>query len=392
MKFLDIVSNSKSRLFNPDTNPVLHAAIKSTLYSQFCAGENAKEVQGCVSELRHMGYKGVMLAYAKEVVLSDEDAKSLSSSESCSQTDAINGEEISAWEKGTLATVDMADKDDFVALKFTGAGRQALHHLSHGIPCSKRLEEATTAICRLAELKGVRLLFDAEQVALQDGIDKWTLYFMKKYNRGSRAVVYSTYQAYRKSTPDTLASHLKIAQDSGFVLGIKLVRGAYIGSDPRSYIWDTIEDTHRCYDGIAEAVIRRQYNNVLRGEGAFPKADFVLATHNEESVQMAKRIRDEQAASGEPRIEMAYGQLLGMADHISCKLVQTSNENLEKRAAGAEVDVPRAYKYIVWGTVGECMKYLLRRATENRDAVSRTVDCRKAMGKELLARVGWSTS
>jgi hypothetical protein len=52
-----------------------------------------------------------------------------------------------------------------------------------------------------------------------------------------------------------------------------------------------------------------------------------------------------------------------------------------------DVDVPKAYKYLVWGTTGECMKYLLRRAQENRDAVERTLEGRNAMAAELWRRV-----
>jgi proline dehydrogenase len=56
------------------------------------------------------------------------------------------------------------------------------------------------------------------------------------------------------------------------------------------------------------------------------------------------------------------------------------------------VDVPRAYQYLVWGTVGECSQYLVRRAEENKDALSRTKEGRKALGKELLRRVGLSAT
>jgi hypothetical protein len=72
-----------------------------------------------------------------------------------------------------------------------------------------------------------------------------------------------------------------------------------------------------------------------------------------------------------------------MADEVSCELVQAS-----KSAEGnVKVDVPKAYKYLVWGTTGECMKYLLRRAQENRDAVERTREGRDAMAEELVRRV-----
>jgi hypothetical protein len=117
--------------------------------------------------------------------------------------------------------------------------------------------------------------------------------------------------------------------------------------------------------------------------------DLVLASHNEESVKQARTIRDEQTQKGEARIEMVYGQLMGMADNVSCELVQEAKERRETERTGKEVDVPQAFKYLVWGTVGECSKYLLRRAQENSDAVTRTIDGRRALGRELARRMGF---
>jgi proline dehydrogenase len=81
---------------------------------------------------------------------------------------------------------------------------------------------------------------------------------------------------------------------------------------------------------------------------------------------------------------MVHAQLQGMADEVSCELVQAA-----RRAKEAEkgTDVPQAYKYLVWGTTGECLKYLLRRAQENRDAVQRTREGRNAMVGELARRM-----
>ena len=47
---------------------------------------------------------------------------------------------------------------------------------------------------------------------------------------------------------------------------------------------------------------------------------------------------------------------------------------------------PKAYKYVVWGSVGECLKYLIRRAEENRDAVVRAKGTRMALRAELWRR------
>lgn len=228
----------------------------------------------------------------------------------------------------------------------------------------------------------MRLLFDAEQDALQDGIDDWTMEFSKKYNTSPEtATIYGTYQAYKKKTPAVLERHLAMAQEGDFSLGVKLVRGAYLGSDPRECFFETKEGTDACYDGIAASVLTRQWNATLEGNGEYPAAHIVLATHNAESVQKARAICD----AGGAKSDIAFAQLQGMADEISCELVEAS----QSARADAAVAAPKlpAYKYLVWGTTGECMKYLLRRAHENKDAVQRTKSGRDAMWAEFVRRV-----
>ena len=46
----------------------------------------------------------------------------------------------------------------------------------------------------------------------------------------------------------------------------------------------------------------------------------------------------------------------------------------------------RTYKYLPWGTVGECLGYLTRSADENREAVERAREGRNAINMELR---GW---
>ena len=277
--------------------------------------------------------------------------------------------------------------------RFTGAGSQALHELRNQLPPSRVLEEAIVEICELAKKRDVSLLFDAEQQAVQPGIDAWTLEFQKRYNRvPGQALVYGTYQAYLRSTPSVLATHLAAAAEGGFTLGVKLVRGAYLGSDPRHLFWSQKEETDRTYNEIAESLMRREWGDVLSPptgkDQKFPDVNLVLASHNLDSVKKAMDLRKEQVRRGENGIHMAYGQLMGMADHVSCELIQAGDLKKKLQGNGNEkVDPPRAYKYLVWGTVGECLKYLLRRAEENRDAVVRTEEGRLALRAELGRRL-----
>ena len=283
-------------------------------------------------------------------------------------------------------------------LSFTGAGRQAVHQLTNQLPPSQAIEDAIAEICELATARDVCLLFNAEQDAVQQGIDHWTLGAQRTYNRATpgKAVVYGTYQTYLRSSPAILAQHLAVAYREGFTLGVKLVRGAYLGSDPPHLFWSTKEETDRAFDEMADAVMRREYNSMLkpmphldRNETShFPRVSLVLASHNHVSVKKAMNVRQEQTDSGQEKIDMAYAQLMGMADEVSCDLVLAAKQ--KKGLALHEMgdpEEPKAYKYFVWGTISECLKYLVRRAEENKQAVVRAREGSRALRSELIARV-----
>ena len=391
LRLLSFVAHSSSAFLNPDRNPLLHYLLKKTFYAQFCAGETETEVQKTVKGLKGMGYKGVILTYGKEIVLKKGEKVDVSSTQSA---DPSAVEHVREWKQGTLRTVQMAEEGDMIGLKFTGAGRDAVRQLAAELPPSEAIEKATTEICDLAQARGVRLLFDAEQDAVQRGIDAWTLRFAKRYNRMTpgKAVVYGTYQAYLRSTPATLAQHLALAEKEGFTLGVKLVRGAYMGCDPRTLFWGTKEDTDKAYDDIVDALLKKRWNRVLQpasekvGERISAEVAFVLATHNHESVQKAMAIHKEQTEKGSAKIDMAYGQLMGMAEEVSCELVMAAKASGAKPFEKTEGKGPKAYQYTVWGSVGECLKYLIRRAEENRDAVVRAKGTRMALRAELWRR------
>ena len=386
---MSFLAHSKSRFLNPDHNKLLHALLKKTFYVQFCAGETPAETRRTIQDLKQLGYKGVILGHAREVVLTKQEMAALDTAARSAEVEARDQAEVKQWRDDLLATIMLTEKGDFVALKFTGAGRQALQHLKATIPCAMALREAVHEMCKLADERGVSLLFDAEQAELQQGIDAWTMYYMNHYNK-QRAVIYGTYQAYAKRTPGLLSQHLAEAKKNDFVLGVKLVRGAYLGSDARELFWDTIEDTHECYDNLAECIMRRRYDGLLQPVDKefeyFARVELLLASHNAESVKKAQAIRDQQAEDNEPRIPLTYGQLMGMADHVSCEIVQQAKSRQQQPTPTTEI--PHGVKYVVWGTLGITMKYLLRRANENKDAVSRTIDARKALGKEIAVRLG----
>ena len=163
-----------------------------------------------------------------------------------------------------------------------------------------------------------------------------------------------------------------------------------MASDPRHLFWGSKDETDKAYDGITEALLSRKWNDVLEplsGEktGKVPEVAFVLASHNHETVKKATKLREEQTQRGEQKIDMTWGQLMGMADEVSCELVMCDKaKEIEKNAVKER---PNTYKYFVWGSVSECLKYLVRRAEENRDAVTGAEGTRLALRTELGRRI-----
>jgi pyrroline-5-carboxylate reductase len=103
-----------------DRNPVLKAILKPTLYNQFCAGETEQETKNLVKQLKDLGFKGVILTYAKEMVF-DHNTKSANHHASEEVVEkhaaATHDADIETWRVGTLKTVDLISESDILALK-----------------------------------------------------------------------------------------------------------------------------------------------------------------------------------------------------------------------------------------------------------------------------------
>lgn len=241
------------------------------------------------------------------------------------------------------------------------------------------MSSALEEICEQAIRRRAMILVDAEQQFVQPGIDRAAAELMRRYNTGGRgALVYNTYQAYLKATPQVLGEHLAQAQRDGFALGVKLVRGAYMTSEPRHLINETKADTDDAYDRIAECLVDQNHQLFgVEDSAEQARVDLFLATHNKKSTLAAYEQQAARAARGASSIPVKYGQLLGMADEVSCTLLQL-------KAGGVG---PEAYKCLSWGSLDDCLSYLIRRAVENRDAVSRTVTEYQALKREVWRRL-----
>jgi len=382
---LSLLAHPRNAFWDVSKNPILNMLIKHTIYKQFNAGENKLEVQESINKIKALGCRGVLLGYAREVLVGENDGAAYDVKAAMA--------EIQMWVDGTLQTVDMAQPGDFVALKFTGMGTDALRLLQSQTMPTEHMDTSIQKVCDLAISRGVRLLVDAEEQAVQPGIEAWIMKYQKYCNSQTpgRAIFYGTYQAYLRSTPATLARHLETARAEGYTLGVKLVRGAYMKTEPRQIVWAEKEDTDKCYDEVVAALLTRKYNSMLQAPSKetpteLPPVNVIIATHNRESVRKAHALRMEQATRGEDYgVDLSYAQLQGMADEVSCELLQ-GFETAENSVGASPIEAPNVFKLLTWGSVQECMGFLLRRAVENTEAVGRTKDSQVAMFAELKRR------
>ena len=260
-------------------------------------------------------------------------------------------------------------------------GADAMRLMKANQAPSSFMDKAMREVCDAATAKGVRLLPSAEETNTLAAYHSWTLNMQRRYNTATNGmVIYNTYQAYLRSCAETVTEHLNDAKKHGYTLGVKLVRGAYLGSEPQGTIFGSKEDSDASYDWIASSLIKQEYTGVSED---FPQVDVVLATHNAVSVRKAQALRTQQLLAKEKTIPLVYAQLQGMADEVSCELIQAGKAN---GVDGHVVDVPKAFKLTTWGSMTQCLNYLLRRAAENKDAAGRTMESKAAMAGELRRR------
>ena len=175
---------------------------------------------------------------------------------------------------------------------------------------------------------------------------------MKKYNK-SKAIVYNTYQLYRKDRYDFLTRNLMDATEHNYFLGAKLVRGAYMEKEREraktlgyaSPIQDSKEDTDRDFNRALALCIEN-----------IEKVAFCAGTHNEKSSAILTELMGmNRIQNGDQRIY--FSQLLGMSDHISYNLASKGY---------------KVAKYVPYGPVKEVLPYLIRRAQENTSVKGQT--------------------
>jgi len=317
----------------------LHLPIKNlirvTIFEQFCGGETISDCQHTISTLANSGV-GTILDYSVE---GEDDEKSFDST----------ADEI-------LRTIQKASESKdipFSVFKVTGiASTDLLEKVQRKDELSDsekaaygRVKERLEKLCSLSHKLNVRIFVDAEESWVQGVIDDLTYEMMEKYNK-ERAIVYNTYQFYRHETLAALKSAYLTARQKGYVLGGKLVRGAYMEKERirarEQEYFNPIHTSKEATDKDYNASIDFCLENV-------DHISICLGTHNEYSSQYCTcKMKKLGLKNDDNRIWFA--QLLGMSDNISYNLAKVGYN---------------VAKYVPYGPIDAVMPYLIRRAEEN---------------------------
>ncbi len=346
--FRVIANNFLTRVGPPITNLAFKAGlpitgiIRKTIFQHFCGGES---IAGCRSAILQLASQGVSTILDYSVEGEESEA---SFDQTCDEI---------------LRTVTYAKVNQnisFCVFKPTGLGSFHLYKkVSAGEPLSaeetaayERTKARIERICLACHYADINLLIDAEHSWIQDAIDDIVRDMMRRFNR-EKLVVYNTYQLYRHDKLASLKADYALAETDGFLLGAKLVRGAYMEIEreraERKGYPSPIQPNKAATDLDYDEAIRFCLDNIER-------VGLMAGTHNEASSRL---LVDEMDVRDLPRNHphIHFAQLLGMSDHISFNLGE----------GGYNVA-----KYMPYGPVKAVMPYLFRRAAENTSVAGQT--------------------
>ncbi|HVZ56161.1 MAG TPA: proline dehydrogenase family protein [Chitinophagaceae bacterium] len=229
-----------------------------------------------------------------------------------------------------------------------------------------RVRHRMMQVCEEGSARGIGVLVDAEESWIQDPVDALTILMMDTFNQ-EQAVVYNTLQHYRHDRLAFLHDSLEAARQRHFILGAKLVRGAYMEKERDraqemgypSPIQPDKASTDRDYDEAVRVCIDN-----------LDQVSLIVASHNEHSNLAAVRLLEQRGLPlNHPRVH--FSQLYGMSDNITFNLAH----------AGCRVS-----KYLPFGPIRDVIPYLMRRAQENTSVKGQTGRELSLIKKEIRRR------
>jgi proline dehydrogenase len=254
----------------------------------------------------------------------------------------------------------------FISIKVTGLARFGLLETLNDAPRLRsgihdhevevdewnRVKDRMYHICDVAAEKKVGVLIDAEESWIQDPVDRLTMEMMEEFNR-EKAVVYNTIQLYRHDRLNFLHISHKIAKEKNFILGIKLVRGAYMDKERLRAATlgypSPIQPDKQSSDRDFDAAVKYCIDNI-------DEIATIVASHNEQSNLLATQLMEGKGLSHNHQ-HLHFSQLYGMSDNITFNLAKE----------GFSVS-----KYLPFGPINDVIPYLMRRANENSSVSGQT--------------------
>jgi proline dehydrogenase len=317
--------------------------IKSTIFKQFCGGESLKDCDKTVSSLAKYNIKSI-LDYSVEG----------------KQTEHA----FDATAKEIIATIHKAATNKrnipFAVFKVTGIARfELLKRISANAILNEseqkefeRVKLRMINICQKAYELEIPVMIDAEESWIQQAIDSLAEEMMQLYNK-QWACVFNTLQMYRWDRLAFLKQAFTDARQKDFILGVKLVRGAYMEKERlrarRKTYESPIHKEKNATDKDFDLALKFCVDNIHR-------IAVFAGTHNESSsFYLTELLKQSNISKCDERIW--FSQLYGMSDHISYNLAK----------AGYNV-----VKYVPYGPVREVIPYLIRRAQENTSIAGQT--------------------
>jgi proline dehydrogenase len=316
--------------------PTAEWAVKKTVFSQFVGGTTLLDSQPSIERLAEFNTLTILDygAEAKETELDfnhtmNENIRAIDfASRSVKSIPVISTKVTGLMRFGLLERIQSAEtlnKEEVIEY------RNAL----------KRLD----AICYHASQKNIAVFIDAEETWIQDSIDHLVWLMMRRYNK-QRVVVYNTFQYYRHDRLEFLTESYDRAMQEGFMLGAKLVRGAYMEKERARAQELNYRDPINANKEITDDL----YNTALRF--CIDHIDTMAvcnASHNAKSAMLQVELMDKKGLAND-HPNTLFSQLYGMSDNLTFNLAKAGY---------------RVAKYLPYGQVKEVIPYLIRRAQEN---------------------------
>ncbi|KAL3474885.1 FAD-linked oxidoreductase-like protein [Aspergillus californicus] len=427
----------------PILSSLTNTIVMRTFFNQFLGGESTAECIPKIEALRKEEI-GTLLGYNIEAEL---DGSSKDTALIAQQTQHVlssietQGTLARAFWSNASAAATGGDNRSWVRIKVTGLlpnpvalyhGSNAILHAraekgldkdvpypglphdgdwdaaltGHGVTDADRkeltsLRATLEKIARKAQENHVRIVIDAEQSWYQPVIDSLTDELMQKYNTlDGPATCIASFQAYLRRHPQLLEQQIARAEEKGYKLLFKQVRGAYMvteaarwekeGREGPGPVWATKAETDASFNYGVEKTLSTVAEQVKQSGRS--RIGVVFATHNSISIDLGIKLlekyglarregdRERLVVSNEAAGSIAFAQLYGMKDDLTNRITGSIT-------AGG---FPLVVKSMSYGDLKECLPFLARRATENKAVLEGRGGAaaeRVRLGREICRRV-----